>query len=178
MLNKYIKILLITFSLLNTGNVYAEVQLNGYLSSQFGMSANEVRAAFENDGVIFSSSETADGDYMIFAKRKQNWITSDLLYVFPSNSDRLALIIEIFPGLMDSSPIHKELTEKLGEPSSNNYPESVLKKMQESSLIPVGVKQLDVWNVTMNGINREARLMGLNKYVRVEYIDNDLMAGK
>lgn len=50
--------------------------------------------------------------------------------------------------------------------------------MQESNLIPAGVKQLVVWNIIADGTDREARVMGLNEYVRVEYIDNDLMAGK
>ncbi len=178
LLNKYIKILLIAFSLLNIGNVYAEAQLNGYLSSQFGMSADEVRSAIKDDGIVFSSSETTDGDHLIFATREQSWITTDILYVFPAGSDRLALIIEIYPGMVDSDPIRKEVSEKLGQPSSDNYPESVLGQMQESNLIPSGVSELAVWNITSDGIDREARVMGLEKYVRVEYIDNDLMAGK
>ncbi|MBL1143074.1 MAG: hypothetical protein HND53_13685 [Proteobacteria bacterium] len=178
MIYKLIKIFFITFALLNVNTVIAETELNGYLSTQFGMSANEVRTVIEEDGIVFSSSETTDGDHLIFAQRKQSWITSDLLYVFPANSDRLALIIEIFPGLFDTTPIQKKLAKQLGNPSSDNYPESVLKKMQESNLIPTGVNQLSVWNITANGNDREARLMGLEKYVRVEYIDNDLMAGK
>ena len=177
-MDRLVKILFILFTLLNVNNVTAEVQLAGYLSTNFGMSSEEVRAVFEKDGVVFSNSETTDGDHLIFAQRKQNWITTDLLYVFPANSDRLALIIEIYPGLMDTAPLRKELVDELGEPSSDNYPESVLGKMQESNLIPAGVKQLVVWNITADGTDREARVMGLDKYVRVEYIDNDLMAGK
>jgi len=177
-MDRLIKIFFILFALSNVSNVIAEAQLTGYLSTNFGMSANEVRAAFENDGVAFSSSETTDGDHLIFAQRKQGWITTDLLYVFPASSDRLALIIEIFPGLLDTTPIRKELADELGEPSSDSYPESVLGKMQESNLIPAGVNQLVVWNITADGTDREARVMGLDKYVRVEYIDNDLMAGK
>lgn len=178
MTDKLIKILFLTFALSNVSSVIAETQLEGYLSTHFGMSAKEVRAVFEKDGVAFSNSEITDGDHLIFAQRKQSWITTELLYVFPANSDRLALIIEIFPGLLDTTPLRKELAEKLGEPSSDNYPEPVLTKMHESNLIPAGVKQLAVWNITSDGIDREARIMGLNEYVRVEYIDNDLMAGK
>jgi len=178
MINKLIKILFLIFALTNINNVIADTQLQGHLSTNFGMSAEEVRAVFEKDGVDFSSSEVTDGDHLIFAKRKQSWITTDLLYVFPANSDRLALIIEIFPGLVDSEPVRKDLSDELGEPSSDNYPVSVLKQMQESNLIPTGVNQLVVWNITANGNDREARVMGLEKYVRVEYIDNDLMAGK
>ncbi len=178
MKDRVIKIFLLTFVLSNVSNVIAETQLEGYLSTHFGMSAEEVRAVIENDGIDFSNSETTDGDYLIFAQRKQNWITTDLLYVFPASSDRLALIIEIFPGLLDTSPLRKELSAELGEPSSDNYPESVLSKMQESNLIPAGVKQLFVWNINADGADREARVMGLDKYVRVEYIDNKLMARK
>jgi hypothetical protein len=178
MLDKLIKIVFITFTLLNVNNAIAETQLNGYLSTEFGMSAKEVRRVIENDGITFSSSETTDGDHLIFAQRKQSWITTDLLYVFPANSDQLALIIEIFPGVLDTTPILEELAKQLGKPSSDNYPESVLKNMQETNLIPDGVNQLSVWNITENGSDREARLMGLEKYVRVEYIDNDLMAGR
>lgn len=178
MIDRLIKILFIIFIFFNVNNVIAETKLNGHLSTHFGMSANEVRAVFENDGVHFSNSETTDGDHLIFAQRKQDWITTELLYVFPASSDRLALIIEIFPGLLDTAPLRKELVEKLGEPSSDNYPEPVLSKMQESNLIPAGVKQLAVWNVTSDGLDREARIMGLKEYVRVEYIDNDLMAVK
>ena len=178
MLVRIIKIVFITFALSNVSNVIAETQLKGYLSTQFGMSAKEVRTVIEDDGIVFSSSETTDGDHLIFAQRKQSWITTDLLYVFPANSDRLALIIEIFPGILDTTPVLKELSKQLGNPSSDNYPEAVLKNMQESNLIPVGVNQLSVWNITTDGNDREARLMGLDKYVRVEYIDNDLMAGK
>ena len=177
-MDRLVKILFILVTLLNVNSVIAEAQLTGYLSTNFGMSSDEVRAVFENDGVVLSNSETTDGDHLIFAQRKQSWITTDLLYVFPANSDRLALIIEIFPGLLDTAPVRKELAGVLGEPSSDNYPESVLGKMQESNLIPVGVKQLVVWNITADGTDREARVMGLDKYVRVEYIDNDLMAGK
>jgi hypothetical protein len=177
-MDRLVKILFILFTLLNVNNVIAEAQLTGYLSTNFGMSSEEVRAVFEKDGVVFSNSETTDGDHLIFAQRKQNWITTDLLYVFPANSDRLALIIEIFPGLLDTAPLRKELADELGEPSSDNYPESVLGKMQESNVIPAGVKQLVVWNITADGTDREARVMGLDKYVRVEYIDNDLMTGK
>jgi len=177
-MDRLVKILFISFALLNVNNVIAEAQLTGYLSTNFGMSSEEVRAVFEKDGVVFSNSETNDGDHLIFAQRKQNWITTELLYVFPASSDRLALIIEIFPGLLDTAPLRKELADELGEPSSDNYPESVLGKMQESNVIPAGVKQLVVWNITADGTDREARVMGLDKYVRVEYIDNDLMAGK
>jgi len=177
-MDRLVKILFISFALLNVNNVIAEAQLTGYLSTNFGMSSEEVRAVFEKDGVVFSNSETTDGDHLIFAQRKQNWITTDLLYVFPASSDRLALIIEIFPGLLDTAPLLKELADELGEPSSDNYPEAVLGKMQESNVIPAGVKQLVVWNITADGTDREARIMGLDKYVRVEYIDNDLMAGK
>ena len=177
-MDRLVKIFFLLFALLNVNNVIAEAQLAGYLSTNFGMSAEEVRAVFEKDGVVFSNSETTDGNHLIFAQRKQNWITTDLLYVFPASSDRLALIIEIFPGLLDTAPLRKELVDELGEPSSDNYPESVLGKMQESNLIPAGVKQLVVWNITADGTDREARVMGLEKYVRVEYIDNDLMAGK
>jgi hypothetical protein len=177
-MDRLVKILFISFALLNVNNVIAEAQLTGYLSTNFGMSSEEVRAVFEKDGVVFSNSETIDGDHLIFAQRKQNWITTELLYVFPASSDRLALIIEIFPGLLDTAPLRKELADELGEPSSDNYPESVLGKMQESNVIPAGVKQLVVWNITADGTDREARVMGLDKYVRVEYIDNDLMAGK
>jgi len=175
---RLIKLIFIIFILVNVNNVFAEVQLQGYLSTHFGMSATEVRSVLENDGVVFSNSETTDGDHMIFAQRKQSWITTELLYVFPENSDRLALIIEIFPGLLDSGQIRKDISEKLGEPSSDDYPKATLDRMQKSNLIPTGVKQLAVWNITSDGIDREARLMGLHKYVRVEYIDNDLMAGK
>jgi len=178
MTDKLIKILFLAIVLSTVSSVSAETKLEGYLSTHFGMSAEEVRAVIENDGVVFSDSETTDGDHLIFAQRKQSWITTDLLYVFPANSDRLALIIEIFPGLVDSDPVRKDLSDKLGEPSSDNYPASVLKKMQESNMIPTGVNQLAVWNITTNGNDREARVMGLEKYVRVEYIDNDLMAGK
>ena len=177
-MDRLVKILFILIALLSVNNVIAEAQLAGYLSTNFGMSSKEVRAVFEKDGVIFSNSETTDGDHLIFAQRKQNWITTDLLYVFPASSDRLALIIEIFPGLLDTAPLRKELVDELGEPSSDNYPESVLGRMQESNVIPAGVKQLVVWNITADGTDREARMMGLDKYVRVEYIDNDLMAGK
>ncbi|MBT7952846.1 MAG: hypothetical protein HN764_14555 [Gammaproteobacteria bacterium] len=177
MINRIIKttLLIVVFSCVHS--VSAETPLNGYLSTQFGMSAQDARKAFENDGIVFSSSETADGDYLIFAKREQSWITSDLLYVFPSNSDSLALIIEIFPGLLDSKPVRKELIEKLGEPSSDNYPELVLKGMQDAEVIPAGVNNLAVWNVSTDQTDREARVMSLDKYVRVEYIDNKLMKG-
>jgi hypothetical protein len=178
MIERFIKIFFVVFALSGVNNVIAETALQGYLSTDFGMSAKEVRAVFENDGVVFSNSETTDGDHLIYARRKQSWITSELLYVFPASSDRLALIIEIFPGLLDTTPLRKELAEELGEPSSDHYPEAVLSKMQESNLIPAGVKQLVVWNITVDGTDREARVMGLDKYVRVEYIDNDLMAGK
>jgi hypothetical protein len=178
MLNRIIKTALLIFVLSFMQGLGAETRLNGYLSTQFGMSAQEARKVFENDGIVFSSSETTDGDYLIFAKREQSWITSDLLYVFPSNSDRLALIIEIFPGLMDSKPVRKELVEKLGEPSSDNYPELVLKGMQDAEVIPTGVNKLAVWNITTDKTDREARVMSLDKYVRVEYIDNNLMSGK
>ncbi len=178
MIKKIIKIFFFIFVLSSVSNVSAETSLHGHLSTHFGMSANEVRAVIENDGVVYSNSETADGDHLIFAQRKQSWITTELLYVFPASTDRLALIIEIFPGLMDSTPVRKILTETLGEPSSDNYPKSVLKNMQESNLIPDGVKQLSVWNITTDGVDREARIMRLSEYVRVEYIDNNLMAGE
>jgi hypothetical protein len=178
MINKLIKVVFITLALTSVSNVIADTQLKGYLSSQFGMSAEEVRDVIKNDGITFSSSETTDGDHLIFAQRKQSWITTDLLYVFPANSDRLALIIEIYPGVLDTKPILEGLANQLGKPTSDNYPDSVLKNMQETNLIPAGVNQLSVWNISANGNDREARLMGLQKYVRVEYIDNDLMAGK
>ncbi len=180
MIKRTSQILFIVFSavLANVSSVIAETPLEGHLGARFGMSAQEVIAVFDNNDLVLSSRETTDNDHLIFAERKRSWITTELLYVFPADSDRLALIIEIFPGLIDTAPVRREQVEKLGEPSSDNYPESVLQRMQESSLIPVGVKQLAVWNITADGVNREARIMALEKYVRVEYIDNDLMLGK
>lgn len=114
MIDRLIKILFFTFALSSINNVIADAPMEGYLSTHFGMSSNEVRAIIEDDGVVFSSSETMDGDHLIFAQRKQSWITTELLYVFPASSDRLALIVEIFPGLLNTTLIRKELVERLG----------------------------------------------------------------
>lgn len=53
MKDRLTKIFLITFILLNVSDVIAETQLTGYLSTNFGMSSDEVRAVFGNDGVVF-----------------------------------------------------------------------------------------------------------------------------
>ena len=65
-MDRLVKILFILFALLNVNNVIAEAQLTGYLSTNFGMSSEEVRAVFEKDGVVFSNRETNDGYHMIF----------------------------------------------------------------------------------------------------------------
>ena len=49
--------------------------------------------------------------------------------------------------------------------------------MQDAEVIPAGVNNLAVWNITTDKTDREARVMSLDKYVRVEYIDNKLMKG-
>ncbi len=173
---KYL-ISLVTGLLLCHG-VMAEPQLDGYLSARFNMTAEQVSSVLSNDNISINSNETTDGDHLIFGQLQRSWITTDLLYVFPANSNHLALVIEVFPGMVDSKPVRDELVKQLGQPSSERFPDSVLKQLQTDNLIPNGVTELTVWTMNTGGIDRETRLMMMDKYVRVEYIDNDLMAGK
>lgn len=152
--------------------------LEGYLSALFNMAEAEVRSSLKQDNIEVIDSENADGDHLLFGQRNRDWIKTDLLYVFPNRTDKLSLVIEVFPGLLDTGPVRKELEQKFGKPSSENYPDSVIQNMQEQSTIPAGVRELTVWDLSGQRGNREIRMMLLDKYVRVEYIDNDLMSGE
>ena len=151
-------------------------QVTGFQSALFGMAPDDAKKSFVADNIAVTSSEQAEGNDLIYAQRNMGWLTTELLYVFPSTSQRLALVIEVFPGLLNAGPVGEELVKKLGKPDSDNYPESVLKHMQDSGVIPAGVKQLSVWNQEEKGIDREVRLMELEGHIRVEYIDNMLMS--
>ncbi|MCC5860234.1 MAG: hypothetical protein JJT90_18950 [Ectothiorhodospiraceae bacterium] len=151
--------------------------LNGYRSTAFGMSADEVWARMEDDGVIGTAThETEDGDLIIDARLEGDAPPeTGVRYVFPGGHDRLALILEFHPDPSLAEGVRARLSERHGEPWDEELAEQWFERLRGD--MPEGVQALTVWGGDDGNRNRFIRLWVFDDYVSVEYLDLELLAG-
>jgi hypothetical protein len=154
----------------------AATEVDGYLGARFGMTAEQVAGVLEHDGIVQTGTETFDdGDHLIRAERDRGWVETDLLYVFPGGRDRLALVIEFFPGGTNVEAVEADITERHGEPLSTEMAGLARTHMADS--LPPGVEDLTLWVTPDRGPGRFIRMMAFTDHIAVEYLSSALMAG-
>ena len=151
--------------------------MQGYLDARFGMSAEEVVKTVERHAQLeLLSNQVLGKDRVIRAKRARDWGDSRVLYVLPGDRDRLALVIETFPGRTDPAPILADLRRRLGGPMPEKMAQRFLDRMRGG--LPEGVQKLTLWMDRESGSNRMVRLLHFEDHLAVEHLAPDLMAGR
>ena len=147
------------------------------LGVRFGMSAEQVLQSVHSSArQELLSDEVMGRDRVIRAGRAQDGEQSHVLYVLPDSRDRLALVIETFPGRTDAEPIIADLRKRFGPPMPEGMAEKLLERMRAG--LPEGVRKLTLWTGTGDDANRLVRLLHFDDHLAVEHLDPDLMAGR
>lgn len=165
---------LILLAVLTVDNLAAATgtRIEGFHSANFGMSPAEVETVLGRDGFKRLGERQNGKDHVISAENDRGWITSRLVYVFPSRKQQLALVVEIFPGLASDEKLEKELTEHYGSPMETDR-ETILRMMKTEQ---PGLTDVTLW-ADMEGRNRLIRLLSFEDRVAVEYMERDLLMG-
>jgi hypothetical protein len=147
--------------------------LSGYRSAEFGMSADQVTARLEQDGVVDTQAyRTEDGD-LIIDGRLQAEPETDLRYVFPAGRDRLALILEFHPD-SDAAAVQARLEQEHGAPWAEDLANRWFEELKDT--MPEGVQRLVVWGGGDAARDRFIRLWVFDDYLSVEYLHMGLLA--
>lgn len=149
----------------------------GYLGVRFGMSEAQVlETVAADDELELLSNQVLGRDRAIQAKRSRGRGDSRVLFVLPGGRDRLALIIETFPGRTDAAPVTEELESRFGPPMSEETAQRLLERMRGG--LPEGVQKLTLWTDRDGDSNRMVRLLHFEDHLAVEHLDPGLMAGR
>ncbi|MDM8546121.1 plastocyanin/azurin family copper-binding protein [Candidatus Venteria ishoeyi] len=155
---------------MTTENI-AQTTFNGYLSAAFGMSWQQVKEAIAKDDLKLVNAEDAE---IIKAKRDRGFITTDISYVIPKQTGKLALIVEFYPGVLSENPIVNELEKQLGSPLGKDATAEVLKQIKDD--LPPGVTALTLWAWEVDNQDRFIRLLKFDDHIAVEYLAPALLS--
>ena len=168
-------LLVVVGGLLLAPGAFAADTMDGYRSAQFGMSADEVKSAVEDDGVtIVTVHETDDGDTLLDGHLDDDTETG-IRYVFPEGRDQLALVVKFHPDHNDPAPLVERLKADHGEPWADDMAEQWFEQLRED--MPEGVRDLTVWGGGEGARERFVRLWVFEDYLSVEYLDINLLRG-
>ncbi|MFY0989156.1 hypothetical protein [Halomonas sp. C05BenzN] len=147
---------------------------DGYRSAAFGMSAEEVGARLEGDGVVRVSQErSAEGDLVIDGQlQAEDEPATDLRYVFPGGEDRLALVVAFHPEVDDRDEVMQRLAASHGEPWPDEMAEWWYEQLKDG--MPETPHSLEVWGGDDGQRSRFVRLWTFDDYLSVEYLDTRL----
>lgn len=147
--------------------------IQGLLGADFGMDLQSVRTAVEAGGLTRISAQAEDGDTLLSGVLEADGIARTVLFVFPANRDRLALIIEFHDDTTRALALEEALTARYGAPIDEDGTKVMREQLGDQ--LPEGLEDLRVWADKVNGADRLARLMTFPNYVAVEYIDSTLL---
>jgi hypothetical protein len=152
--------------------------LSGYRSAEFGMSAAQVRARLEGDGVIATEEyQTDDGDLIIDGHlADEAEAETAVRYVFPAGRDQLALVLEFHPEGDDAGAVQARLEQTHGAPWAKDLAEKWFEQLKDD--MPEGVRELVVWGGGQGGRDRFIRLWVFDDYLSVEYLHLGLLSAQ
>lgn len=167
--------LFLLLSLLSFGqSVYAGLQpIDGYMGAQFGMSAEQVLDNIRNNGFNKLSDEVHEGDREIQASRDRGWIKTNLVYVLPKGRDRLALVIEIYPGVVSDTPLVSELKQAYGKPLAKEVSDEIMNELKQQQM--PNLVGLTIWAAKINDSDRLLRLLNFTNHIAIEYFVPDML---
>ncbi|WP_404295188.1 hypothetical protein [Halomonas sp.] len=174
---------LLTALMLTSGAAMAAPSIEGFLSAEFGMSPDEVRERLADDGIVeVSEEQTADGDLLIDGRlggdpaAGEPAVETDLRYVFPAGSERLALVVAFHPEVADHAAVKAELEATYGQPWEEEMAEWWLEQLAEG--MPATPLGFSAWGGDETQRNRFVRLWRFEDYLSVEYLDSRRLSGR
>lgn len=171
-----LSILLLAGALLLAPHIVIADPVTGYRSAQFGMSAEEVRATLDGDGITVTTEHKTDaGDTLIDGHLSDNSAVG-IRYVFPAGHDQLALVVTFHPELGRPGPVKQRLQAKYGNAWADDMAEQWFEQLHEG--MPDGVQDLMVWGGAEGNRTRFVRLWVFEDYLSVEYLDMALLQGR
>lgn len=169
--------------LLVAGAALTAPAITGYGSAEFGMTPDEVRERLAEDGVTdLSEEQTADGDLLIDGRlggapaAGAPAVETDLRYVFPAGSERLALVVAFHPEVEDHAAVKAQLTAEYGQPWEEEMAEWWLDQLAEG--MPATPLGFSAWGGDEQQRHRFVRLWTFEEYLTVEYLDTGLLSGR
>jgi hypothetical protein len=167
--------------LLVSGAALAAPGITGYGSAEFGMSPDEVRERLAEDGVTeVTEEQTADGDLLIDGRLGGNpvggapAVETDLRYVFPAGSERLALVVAFHPEVADHATVKADLKAAYGQPWEEEMAEWWLEQLATG--MPETPLDFTAWGGDEQQRYRFVRLWTFADYLSVEYLDTRLLS--
>ncbi|MCE8036083.1 MULTISPECIES: hypothetical protein [unclassified Halomonas] len=156
----------------------AAEEITGYRSAEFGMSSEAVLERLEQDGVTdIEIRETEDNDRLIDGELQvEGEPVTDLRYVFPAGSDRLALVVAFYPDVADHAAVKDQLVSQYGQPWGEEMTEWWFEQLKEG--MPVAPNDLTIWGGSESERqerSRFVRLWAFDDYLTVEYLDTRLL---
>ncbi|MFO8045546.1 MAG: hypothetical protein R6U30_06710 [Halomonas sp.] len=172
---------LVSALLLVSGAAMATPSIEGFRSAAFGMSPDEVRERLADDDIVAVSEEqTAEGDLIIDARLEgdpasgEPAVETDLRYVFPADSEQLALVVAFYPEVADHAAVKAELEAAYGQPWEEEMAEWWLEQLAEG--MPATPLGFSAWGGDETQRHRFVRLWRFEDYLSVEYLDTRLFS--
>ncbi|MGR2738743.1 hypothetical protein ACUY1T_09860 [Billgrantia sp. Q4P2] len=170
--------LLASLALAWAGAATAAQGPDGYRSAEFGMSSEEVMAHLDSDGVAdVEIRQTEDDDLIIDGELQVDGEPeTDLRYVFPAGSDRLALVVAFHPNVEDYAIVKARLEAEYGQPWEAEMAEWWFEQLKAG--MPQEPDSLTVWGGDGSEgreRGRFVRLWAFEDYLSVEYLDTRLL---
>jgi hypothetical protein len=169
--------------LLVAGTALAAEGITGYGSAELGMSPEQVRERLAQDGVTeVTEARTDDGDLVIDGRlggapaAGAPVVETDLRYVFPAGSDRLALVVAFHPEVEDHAEVKAQLMAEYGQPWEEEMADWWLEQLAEG--MPQPPVALTAWGGGEAQRDRFVRLWTFEEYLSVETLDTRLLAGQ
>ncbi|MEQ4539619.1 hypothetical protein HBJ58_02660 [Halomonas desiderata] len=153
-------------------------EITGYRSAEFGMTSQEVLARLESDDVANIERHQTEGDDLLIDGERQveGEPVTDLRYVFPAGSDRLALVVAFHPNVADHAAVKEQLISQYGEPWGAEMTEWWFEQLKGD--MPEEPNGLTIWGGGESAHNERGRLVRLwrfDDYLSVEYLDTRLL---
>jgi len=164
--------------LLAAGAALAAPAITGYGSVELGMSPDEVRERLVADGVAeVTEEQTAAGDLLIDGRLGgDSAVETDLRYVFPAGSERLALVVAFHPEVADHAAVKAQLMDEYGQPWADEMAEWWQGQLAEG--MPSAPLDFAAWGGDEQQRHRFVRLWTFEEYLTVETLDTRLLSGQ
>ncbi|MBE0489007.1 MAG: hypothetical protein IBX53_07985 [Halomonas sp.] len=165
--------------LLVTGAALAAPAITGYGSAELGMSPEQVRERLADDGIVeVTEARTDDGDLIIDGRLGGGTpaVETDLRYVFPAGSERLALVVAFHPEVADRAVVKERLMAEYGQPWEEEMAEWWLEQLADG--MPATPLDFSAWGGDEQQRDRFVRLWTFEDYLTVEYLDTRLLSGR
>lgn len=170
---------LLTALVLSAASAIAAAEdITGYRSVEFGMSSETVLTHLESDGITnVETMETTENDLLIDGElHVSDGAVTDVRYVFPAGSDRLALVVTFHPNVEDHAVVKEQLVARYGQPWAEEMTEWWFEQLREG--MPEEPSSLSIWGGAeseQQERGRFVRLWSFDDYLSVEYLDTRLL---